>query len=680
MHSANGQPYEEVPRPRVGVYVCHCGGNISDVVDVHKVTEAAGRLPDVVLARNYTFMCSDPGQQMIIEDIAKQGLTRVVVAACSPSLHELTFRQSLIRAGLNPFLFEHVNIREQVSWVTKSDPDGATEKAVRLIAAAVAKVRLSKPLEPIRVEAVQRVVVIGGGVSGLRCAIDLARRGIPVVILERSPFLGGRVAQLCCLYPTQAKADELLKSLISDVSQHPNVVILTSAEVTAASGYIGNFALKVQLRPRGVTRELRPDETRAAIEACPETADSEFDYGLAKRKAIYLPSPGSFPLLPAIDWKACTRCGKCAEAVEGEGIALDAQPEEIDLTAGAIVLATGFDPYEPRLGEYGYGQYPEVITLPQLYRLLNTQGPTGGRLERNGRPVNNVCLIHCVGSRQIEGIHEPGPDGRIHDYCSRVCCTSALEAANEIRERYPEVNVFDFYRDIRTYGRGHEDYYESASKRGVLFFRYVPEEPPTVHKPAAGNGSPLAVTVKDTLTWGEEVEAPADLVVLVTGMQPRDIGGLVEALKLARSPDGFLQEIHPKLRPVETAVSGVFLAGTCQAPMDIRESCAAASAAAARISAALLRGHVELAPFVATVDPDRCQGSGACVEECRFQQAISLVEVTRNGTPVKQAQVNAALCRGCGMCVPACPHGAIQVEGCRVDQFEAMVEAIAADY
>jgi heterodisulfide reductase subunit A len=285
-----------------------------------------------------------------------------------------------------------------------------------------------------------------------------------------------------------------------------------------------------------------------------------------------------------------------------------------------------------------------------------------------------------VGSRQIEGVHPPGPDGRIYDYCSRVCCTSALEAANEIRERYPGVNVFDFYRDIRTYGRGHEDYYENASKQGVLFFRYAAEEPPVVRKAAAGNGSPLAVTVKDTLTWGEELEAPADLVVLVTGMKPRDITGLVETLKLARSSDGFLQEVHPKLRPVETAVSGVFLAGACQAPMDIGESCAAASAAAARVSASLLKGHIELAPFVATVDPERCQGSGACVDECRYQQAISLVEVTLNGTPVKRAQVNPALCRGCGMCVPVCPHGAIQVEGCRVDQFEAMVEAITADY
>jgi heterodisulfide reductase subunit A len=680
MDPPKAQQSKDVTHPRVGVYVCHCGGNISDVVDVDKVTEAASRLPGVAITRQNTFMCSDPGQQTIIEDVANERLNRIVVAACSPSLHELTFRQSLIRAGLNPFLFEHVNIREQVSWVTKSDPEGATQKAIRLIAAAVAKVRLSRPLEPIRVEATQRVVVIGGGVSGLRCASDLARRAIPVVLLERSPFLGGRVAQLCCLYPTQAKADQLLKELISEVSQDPNVAIHTSAEVIAASGYVGNFTLKVRLHPRGVTGDLRSDEIEAAIEACPERADNEFDYGLTKRKAIYMPSPRCYPPLPAIDWNTCTRCGKCVEALRGNRIVLDAQPAEIDLRAGAIVLATGFDPYEPHPGEYGYGQYPEVITLPQLYRLLNPVGPTGDRLERNGRPVRNVCLIHCVGSRQLEGIHQPGPDGRLYDYCSRFCCTAALEAANEIRERHPEVNVFDFYRDIRTYGRGHEDYYENASKRGVLFFRYLAEEPPIVVQTASANGSPLAVKVRDSLTWGEELVAPADLVVLVTGMKPNDIAGLVETLKLARSSDGFLQEIHPKLRPVETAVSGVFLAGTCQAPMGIGESCAAASAAAARVSAMLLKGQIELEPFVATVDLELCQGSGACVQECRYQQAISLVEVPVNGVAVMRAQVNPALCRGCGMCVPACPHGAIQVEGCRVDQFAAMVEAIAADY
>lgn len=583
--------------PRIGVYVCHCGGNISDVVDVEKVTQTASRLPGVVLARRNTFMCSDSGQQMIVEDIAKEGLSRVVVAACSPSLHELTFRKSLIRAGLNPYLFEHVNIREQVSWVSKSDPAGATDKATRLVAAAVAKVLLNRPLEPIRVKAQRQVVVIGGGVSGMRCARDLSLRGFPVVLVERSPAIGGRVAELGSLYPTDVPARRVLDGLIREILRDPSIRVLTSAEVTGVSGCVGNFNLTVR------------------------------------------------------------------------------QAEEVSVNAGAIVLATGFDTYEPRRGEYGYGQRPEVITLPRLIRLLGD-----GSLEQNGQPVENLCLIHCVGSREIEGVHEPDADGRIHEHCSRFCCTAALRAANEIRERFPNVNVFDFYRDIRTYGRCHEHYYEDASKRGVIFFRFAPEQPPEVQAADGRNRSALVVKVKDSLTWGEELEVPADLVVLVTGAVPHDISRLVEMLKLSRSSDGFLQEVHPKLRPVETAVSGVFLAGGCQAPMDIGESCAAAGAAAARVSAMLLKGEIELEPFVARVNFERCQGTGACIEECRYQQAISLIETSVNGSVVKRAQVNPALCRGCGMCVPACPHGAIELEGCRIEQFDAMVEAIAADY
>jgi heterodisulfide reductase subunit A len=598
----NEKPANGNQQPKVGVYVCRCGGNISDVVSVEKVADAAGQMPDVVVARQNTFMCSHPGQQMIVDDIAKLGLNRVVVAACSPRLHELTFRKTLVRGGLNPYLFEHANIREQVSWVSKSDPEGATDKATRLVGAAVAKVRLSRPLDPIKVDATRQVLIIGGGVSGLRCARDLSLSGFRVVLVERSPALGGRLTELGRLYPVQIEAREVLHSLISEVSQDAGIQVVTSAEVTAVSGSIGNFSVAV-------------------------------------RRA----------------------------------------QEETAINVGAIVLATGFDTYEPLPGEYGYAEYSEVITLPQFIRLLEKQDPADGQLERNGRPVKNICLIHCVGSRQIEGIHQPGPDGRLHDYCSRFCCTAALQAANEIRQRFPTVNVFDAYRDIRTYGRGHESYYEQASKQGVIFFRFLAEQLPQIRR-ADANGSALVVQVKDTLTWGEDVEVPADLVVLVTGAVPRDLSRLINMLKLSRSPDGFLQEVHPKLRPVETAVSGVFLAGGCQAPMDVGESCTAASAAAARVSAALLKGYVELEPFVAVADPELCTGTGACIEVCRHQQAISLVDLTVDGVTMRRAQVNPALCGGCGMCVPACPHGAIQVDGWRLEQFEAMVDAIAADY
>jgi len=681
MNEARAEQVRDTGR-RIGVYICHCGGNISDVVDVEKVVRAAGQLPDVVVSRHNTFMCSDPGQNLIAEDIERQNLDRVVVAACSPSLHELTFRRTLARSNLNPYLYEHANIREQVSWCSKSDPAGATDKAIRLVAAAVGKARRLDPLEQIRVEAKKHVAVIGGGVSGLRAALDLARRGLKVTLLEDTPFLGGRMAQLDEVYPTGDRARELLARLLGEVRGDPNITVHTSAEVVGTSGYIGNFHLDVRLEPRGVSAEFDIRKTDAVLEACPETADSEFDYTIAKRKAIYLPYAGCDPAIPAIDWTICTRCGKCAEASGHNGISLEEAPRQIELEVGALVLATGFDHYAPPEGEYGYGVHPEVVTLPQFIRMLDPEGPTGGKLNAGGRPVQNVCLIHCVGSRQVEGIHPPGPDGKVNDYCSRVCCTATLQTACEIKERFPEVTVYEFYQDIRTYGRGHEDYYEEASKRGVLFFRWLPDSPPVVEKNLADDGAPLLVKVKDTLTWGEEIEAPADLVVLASGMMPRDIRSLVDMLKLPRSADRFLQEVHPKLRPVELAVGGVLIAGACQAPMDITESCAAAGAAAVKASALLGEGQIELDPFVAVVDSSLCTGgedcNAVCVPECSALEAIRIVERRVGRRTKKVAEVNSALCNGCGMWVAVRPHRAIQVSGWKLDQFEAMVDAIAS--
>ena len=661
--------------PRVGVYICHCGGNISDVVDVQQVADKAGELPNVVCARTHMFMCSDPGQQQIREDIENLGLNRVVVASCSPRLHELTFRSVMNRAGSNQFLYEHANIREQVSWVTHAHPDKATVKATRLVAAAVGKARLLEPLEPIRVDAKQHAVVVGGGVSGLKSALDLASYGISVTLIEKSPFLGGHMAQLDQLYPTEEDALQLLDSLVHEVSGNPRIEVLTNAEVVEAGGYIGNFHVKVRQRPRGAN--IAPRQLDAAAAACPVDVKNEYDYGLTKRKAIYRPYDGCFPPVPAIDWQNCTRCGKCVEAV-GEGIDLNLEPVIFEITAGIIVAATGFEHYEPSVGEYGFANLPQVITLPQLIRLMAEQ-KRSGKLEWQGRAVKNVAFIHCVGSRQIEGVHEPKEGGQLNQYCSRVCCTATLQAANELKDGFPQTEVFDFYRDIRTYGRGHEDYYENASKKGVLFFRFAPEEAPVVAKAESGSEHPVTVTVKDSLTFGEEVEVPVDLVVLAVGMEPRKIDDLVGMLKLPVGSDGYLLEVHPKLRPVEVAVNGVLLSGTSQGPKDITESTASASAAAVKAATILSKGYVDLDPYVAEVITDKCDGCGECLAACDYEGALVLRDAAPGAAGHAVAEINGALCKGCGACVAVCPKEAIELKGWTVDQYDAMVDAILGD-
>jgi heterodisulfide reductase subunit A len=671
-NASQPDPEQEI---KIGVYTCYCGGNISDVVDCERVAETLGKLPNVIASRTSEAMCSDAGQAMVERDIQENGVNRVVIGSCTPFLHEQTFRNAVSRAGLNPYCYYHVGIREQDSWVHHDNPEGATQKAIRLMNAGVAKARLLEQLNPIRLEAEQHALVIGGGVGGLQAALEIARRGIKVSLVEKSPFLGGRMAQLETVFPTGELARDSLCTLIQKVASHPKITIYTGAEVSAVKGYVGDFQVRVRRLPRGTKEGFSGFEAAAA--ACPVEVPDEFNYGLTRRKAIYQPYQGSYPQTPAIDWENCTRCGKCLEAV-GTGITLDAEPETVELKAGAIVVATGFDPYQPRQGEYGYRQVPEVITLPELIRLM-ALAKDRPRLEWNGRPVRNVAMIHCVGSRQVEGIDEPQPDGQVNSYCSRVCCTATLRVANEIRERFPHIQIFDLYQDIRTYGRGHEDYYVQASKNNVRFLRYHGDEPPEVAAAEPGDPYPVLVKVKDYLTWGKELEIPVDLVVLSVGFMPRQIDDLIHMLKISPGPDRFLLEVHPKLRPVETAVSGIVLAGSAQGPMNIQESVAAASAAASKVAILLGKGNVELEPFVAHVNPDRCTGSGECVKACAYEDAIRLESVMVDGQQVQRAVVSPANCTGCGVCVSACPNRAINVQGYELDKYEAMVDAITAD-
>jgi heterodisulfide reductase subunit A len=670
----NGRGHDKAER--VGVYVCHCGGNISDVVDVDRVTAEAAQLEGVAVARHVMFMCSDEGQKTIVEDIEALGLDRVVVAACTPKLHEATFRRAVLRGGLNQYLFLPANVREQASWAHPHSPKAATEKAIALVRAAVAKARLLEPLDMVRVAAVHRALVIGGGVAGLRAALDLARQGLGVTLIEKSPFLGGRSVQLHTVFPTEDLARPLIHRLIREVVTQQNLKVLTSTEVVGLTGYVGDFKATLRTTPRGVSSEL--SDPAAAIAACPVEVENAFDDGLSQRRAIYQPYAGSEPNLPAIDWGACTRCGACVEAAGGRGIELTGEAVETEIEAGAIVVATGFDHYEPRDGEYGYGRSPRILTLPQVHRMLDPEGPTHGRLEIDGRVPRAIAFIHCVGSRQIEGVDEPGPDGKMHEYCSRVCCTATLQAANEIRTRYPQAAVYDLYRDIRTYQKDQEPYYVDASKRGVVFMRFANDARPSVEV-ADGTGFPLKVTVTDTLTFGTEIEVPVDLVVLSVGVMPRDIAGLVDMTKAPVGSDGFLLEVHPKLRPVESAIPGLLLAGTAQAPMDITESTSAASAAAAKVTALLAKDHVEMEPFVAKVDPSLCDGCGLCLDACHYSGAIALQDVEiEEGVIEKRAYVNPVACKGCGACVPSCPVAALDVAGWEIEQYRAMIDAITA--
>ena len=624
---------------KVGVYICYCGGNISDHVDVEKVRERVEKLPEVAVARTNMFMCSDPGQEMIMEDLKNGTVERAVVASCAPSLHETTFRSAIVRAGGNPYIYDHANIREQVSWVHHGDQ--ATDKATRLVSMAAAKANLLTPLDPIRVEARRHATVIGGGIAGLRAAKDLADRGIQVVLLEKSPFLGGQLAQLDRVAPTGDKAADLVSDLAIQVLNDTSITVHTCATVETFDGYVGNFKLGIKKQP--------PDsETEREIIERLKTND--------RGAGRFIPFAGVY------------------------GGSLPAAVEELTIETGVIVLATGFKSYIPRTGEYGFGKFKEVVTLPQLIRSMAENRNVGNLLEYGGRKIRSMAMIHCVGSRQIPGIHPEDDTGHLNEYCSRTCCLATLNAANTIRKTYPETHVFEFYRDIRTYGRDQEALYEEAARNQVVFFRFEADASPEVTRnDRHSEDFPLLVKVTDTLTFGEQIEAPVDLVVLATGIEPHDVSDLVEMMKLPVGTDRFLLEVHPKLRPVELPVSGILLAGTCQAPMDVGEACNAAGAAAVKAAALLGRGYVELDPFVAEVDPEKCKGNGACVEACLNEGALSLVEMEVDGQTVKRARVTPAFCLGCGACVGVCPENAIDVAGWTLKQYEAMVDRIVAE-
>ena len=568
-------------QPRIGVYVCHCGVNIAATVDVEEVAQAAASLPGVVVARDYTYMCSDPGQMLIRRDIQEYELNRVVVASCSPRMHEPTFRSAAQHEGVNPYQVEMANIREQCSWVHK-DKEKATRKAKALVASAVAKARYLHALEEREVDVIPGVVVIGGGVAGMAAALDVADTGFPAYLVEKAGHLGGRVADLHRTFPTLESVPDLLEPLVARVHEHENVTVFLNSQVSEVDGYVGNFQVTIHGQAGG----------------------------------------------------------------DNEG------PGEQSIEAGAIIVATGYDVFDPdRKPEFGYSDYPHVITSLEMEKRL-----IEGNLTVEGREPKRIAFIQCVGSRDIQ-LGNP--------HCSRVCCMYTAKQSRLVREKLPGADVTVFYIDVRTFGKGAEEFYDEARSSGVLYRRGNVSE--IYRKP--GDPERVVLIAEDTFL-GEPIEFEADLVVLAVGMEPRGSASEIsQLLKLPRSADGFFLEAHPKLRPVDTAMSGVFLAGCCQGPKDIPDTVSQAKAAASSALIPLVRGSVPVESATAVVSEELCAGCGMCVDVCPYDAPAldPLWGVSR---------INAVVCEGCGACAVTCPSKAIRLQHFTAEQIFAQVDAL----
>ena len=637
--------------PRIGVYVCHCGTNIAGTVDVQALTEYAATLPNVAVSREYKYMCSDPGQELIRQDIRDLGLNRIVVASCSPLMHEPTFRGALARAGINAFLLQMVNIREHVSWVHTNKAE-ATIKAKDLVRAAVRRVGFHKPLEKRRVEINPNVLVVGGGIAGIHAALTVANSGKHVHLVERQPTIGGHMAYFDKTFPTLDCAACILTPKMTAVGSHPNITLWTYSEVASVEGYVGNYKVKVRHKPRYIIEDLCIG-CQECVEACVykegRWAD-EFNLGLSKRKPIYLPFPQAVPQKVLIDPEACIefkshKCKKTCVEVCGERHAIDFQQTETfeEIEVGSIILATGFKTFDARRNAYyGYGVHPNVYTALEVERLVNASGPTGGEIVlRDGTKPKMVGIIHCVGSR----------DHNTNRWCSKVCCMYSLKLAHLIRERIG-AEVYNFYIDMRTPGKGYEEFYDRLLDEGVHFVRgrvaEVTDWP--VHPSEEGK---LIIRAEDTLA-GFVRRVPVDMVVLSVGLEPQgDARDVRRMFNISCSEEGWFLERHPKLAPVSTFTDGVFIAGACQGPKDIPDSVAQAGAAAAEAMALADAKYVELEPYTAHVLDDACSGCKTCLTICPYT-AISFIEET------KKAHVNEVLCKGCGTCVATCPSGSIE--------------------
>ena len=661
---------------RIGVYICHCGSNIAGTVDCAKVAEYARTLPSVAVARDYTYMCSDPGQNLIKEDIKNLKLNRVVVASCSPRMHEPTFRRAVQDGGLNQYYFEMANIREHCSWVHE-DKAKATEKAQALVSAAVRRVYYQEALQTREVAMNPNVLVVGGGVAGIQASLEIAAAGKKVYLVEREASIGGHMLQFDKTFPTLDCAACILTPRMTQAGQHKNIELLNYSEVLEVSGYIGNFKVKVKKKAKYVDPKKCTGCNRCSM-LCPQSVPSEYEAGLATRKAIYI-TPQAVPNKAVIDAENCAHlkglakgkdniCRLCQlgnpkknlAGCEAKAIDFTQKDEIVELEVGNIILATGYQQFDPSVVyQYGYKRFPNIYTGLEFERLSNASGPTSGKIVlADGSKPQSVAILHCIGSR----------DENYHKYCSRVCCMYSLKYAHLLREKVPEVEVYEMYIDMRCPGSSYEEFYERLQREGVNFIRGRAGEITNVAQTPEEKGK-LIISVEDTLIRRFR-RIPVDMVVISAALEPQaDAAEVGRIFSISRKADGFFLERHPKLDPVATATDGVYVVGCCQGPKDIPDTVAQASAAAARALALICAGKVEVEATTAFIDKNKCSGCKVCIELCPYK-AITFDETN------KVSAVNEAVCKGCGTCVSACPSGAIKGNHFTSEQIMAEIEGV----
>ena len=660
---------------RIGVFVCWCGSNIAGTVDVQAVSDALKHEPGVVFSTNYQYMCSQAGQNMIKDAIAEHKLTGIVVCSCSPRMHEATFRKTAAAAGLNPYMVEIANIREQCSWVHKDIPTG-TEKAIILGKAAVAKVNLNTPLTPGESPVTKRALVIGGGIAGIQTALDIADAGFPVDIVEKKPTIGGKMAQLDKTFPTLDCAACILTPKMVDVAQNDKIRIFSYSEVTAVKGFVGNFDVTIKKKARFVNEDICTG-CGACVDKCPQKkVPNEFNLGMDNRRAIYIPFAQAVPKVATIDADYCNmlkngKCGVCSKVCAAGAIDYKQKDEFIEEKYGAIVVATGFNPISmEKFDEFAYSQSKDVITSLEFERLTNAAGPTAGKLLRpsDGKHPHTIVFVQCVGSR-CASCAEKGKE-----YCSKICCMYTAKHAMLTRDKYPDTDVYVFYIDVRTPGKNFDEFYRRAVEEyGVHYIKGM------VGK-VTPEGDKLKVQASDLLD-NKQLHIDADLVVLAAAIEPdQSARPLATMLTASMDTNDFFTEAHPKLRPVESPTAGVFLSGACQGPKDIPETVSQAGAAASKVIGLLAKDKLTGNPCIASSNELMCNGCSTCERVCPYG-AITYADKefrmpNRTVAIRRVAQVNPAVCQGCGACTVACPSGAMDLRGFASAQIIAEVDAI----